>query len=209
LRTPLPHDLGPGNTAQLKAAIQTPSRAGEYKLEVTLVQEFVAWFPERDGEKLALSVNVSDAKAQASDVNRVQPLPEADSALSRSKKPPLPAQATVSQVGEGKAEGSQRQETPPNPVTARADKGAKERDPHVRAWSVQVGSYAKEQEARNLVRQLKNKGYDSYVDAADVQGKRWHRVRVGRLASRTEAEKLQKTLREAEGLKRTILARPR
>jgi hypothetical protein len=58
LRTPLPADIPPGETVKLKAAIQAPERQGRYTLEITLVQEGVAWFPDRDGEKLAIFVDV-------------------------------------------------------------------------------------------------------------------------------------------------------
>ena len=71
VRTPLPKDVPPGESVQLRATIQPPDRAGQYTLEVTLVQEAVAWFPERDGDKLTRSVNVikfNDAAASASDV---------------------------------------------------------------------------------------------------------------------------------------------
>ena len=71
LRTPLPHDVQPGESVQLRATIQPPDRAGQFTLEVTLVQESVAWFPERDGDKLTRSVNViksNDEATSASDV---------------------------------------------------------------------------------------------------------------------------------------------
>jgi cell division septation protein DedD len=61
MRTPLPRDLEPGDSVALKAAIQAPEKAGTYTLEITLVQERVAWFPERGGEKLSLAVTVVDA----------------------------------------------------------------------------------------------------------------------------------------------------
>lgn len=58
LRTPLPQDLDPDQSVTLKAAIQAPPKPGGYTLELTMVQEHVAWFPDRGGEKLVLSVNV-------------------------------------------------------------------------------------------------------------------------------------------------------
>src|SRR6185503_12419739 len=36
LRTPLPKDVQPGESVQLRATIQPPDRAGQYTLEVTL-----------------------------------------------------------------------------------------------------------------------------------------------------------------------------
>ncbi len=58
IRTPLPEDLFPGNSVKLVATIQAPNRRGKYILEITLVQEGHAWFPERGGEKLTIPVNV-------------------------------------------------------------------------------------------------------------------------------------------------------
>jgi hypothetical protein len=51
-RTPLPRDIEAGESIKLSATIQAPGRAGNYVLEVTLVQEGVAWFPENEGEKI-------------------------------------------------------------------------------------------------------------------------------------------------------------
>lgn len=58
LRTPLPRDLKPGESVKLKAAIQAPAKPGRYILEVTLVQESSAWFPEKNGAKLVVPVTV-------------------------------------------------------------------------------------------------------------------------------------------------------
>lgn len=63
LRTSLPNDVQPGSSVQLKAMIQPPDRAGQYALEVTLVQEGVAWFPERNGDKITRTVNVINSNA--------------------------------------------------------------------------------------------------------------------------------------------------
>ena len=63
LRTPLPRDLKPGESVDLKATIQTPEKAGRYTLEVTLVQELAAWFPEKNGAKLVVPVTVFEAAA--------------------------------------------------------------------------------------------------------------------------------------------------
>jgi hypothetical protein len=77
LRTPLPRDLGPGESVRLNATVQAPDRRGRYILEVTLVQEGVAWFPERDGDKLTIPVNVISPEAETvRDSERVSEGPE-------------------------------------------------------------------------------------------------------------------------------------
>lgn len=58
LRTQLPSDLSPGESLTLKAAIQAPDKAGEYVLQMTLVQEGVAWFSDRGGGQVSLPVSV-------------------------------------------------------------------------------------------------------------------------------------------------------
>lgn len=73
LRTPLPRDLKPGESVKLNASIRAPEHPGKYTLEVTLVQEAVAWFPEKDGGKLTLSVRVVEDRAMAEDVDGATP----------------------------------------------------------------------------------------------------------------------------------------
>jgi hypothetical protein len=58
LRTPLPRDLGPGESVMLRATIQAPERAGAYLLHVTMVQEEVAWFSDSDGGHILVPVSV-------------------------------------------------------------------------------------------------------------------------------------------------------
>ena len=58
LRTPLPRDLGPGESVTLRATIQAPEKAGKYLLHVTMVQEAVAWFSDNDGGHVLIPVSV-------------------------------------------------------------------------------------------------------------------------------------------------------
>jgi hypothetical protein len=58
LRTPLPRDLDPGESVTLRATIQPPAKAGEYRLHVTMVQEAVAWFSDNDGGHVLIPVSV-------------------------------------------------------------------------------------------------------------------------------------------------------
>lgn len=205
LRTPLPHDIGPGESAQLKAAIQVPSRAGNYNLEVTLVQEFVAWFPERDGEKLTLAVIVNDAKAEASDADRAPPTAAPESDVSRTKEARRSDEASESVPVKKFTDKTPGGRHPAKPESVQAKQSIKDQDLQIQTWSVQIGSYAEPQEAHALAKRLKDKGYEAYVAVAEVKGKKWHRVRVGHLAGRKEAEKLQKTLVHAEGFKQALI----
>jgi SAM-dependent methyltransferase len=50
-RSPLPHDLEPGAQCEVFLRVPLPIWPGEYRLEVDLVQEDVAWFHERSGRE--------------------------------------------------------------------------------------------------------------------------------------------------------------
>jgi cell division septation protein DedD len=65
-------------------------------------------------------------------------------------------------------------------------------------WTVQVASMDRQKDAEKLAGVLRSKGYDAYVIAADVDGKTWHRIRVGQSLSRADASKLQKILQVSE-----------
>jgi len=67
LRTSLPRDLKSGESVVLKAPIQPPAKPGRYILEVTLVQESAAWFPDKNGAKLALPITVAGGDEVAAD----------------------------------------------------------------------------------------------------------------------------------------------
>jgi len=73
-------------------------------------------------------------------------------------------------------------------------------------WYVQVASLSQGQDAEVLAKKLRDKGYDAYVAPAEVNGKNWHRVRVGRFADREAANEIQKTLKSTEKLEQTFIA---
>ena len=189
LRTPLPRDLKPGESADLKAAIQAPAISGRYLLEVTLVQERSAWFPEKGGAKLVLPVNVSEGSEVLADPAAGNPGPE------KSDK----SQTQAADVGKAtlNCEAAAQTRAKTNmPAGAVGDRGP---------WSVQLGSYAEKKVAATMAKKLKDKGYDAYVTAVSVKGKALHRVNVGRLEQRAEAEKLREILRKNEKLERAVV----
>lgn len=74
-------------------------------------------------------------------------------------------------------------------------------------WSVQIAASVEKNVADTMAQRLTAKGYESFVVAAEVNGKTWYRVRVGRLTAREDAEKLRQLLDAKEGLHGTYLAR--
>lgn len=69
-----------------------------------------------------------------------------------------------------------------------------------KGWSVQANSYPDAKSANDLVDRLKNKGYNAFVTEANVKGKVWYRVRIGRFGSREEADKIAAALKSNEDL---------
>jgi len=207
LRTPLPHDLNPGETVQLRAVIEAPNKGGKYVLEVTLVQEGVAWFPEEGGAKLVIPVNVALGQTEPPAVTGHEPrsavdiprMPNTKSLRSErgGNTPLVQEHATKLLMGERQNQ----------PLIVQSDKVTDERDKGRQPWSVQVGSYPEENEAQALAKRLADNGLDAYVATVQLKGKSWYRVRVGRLASITEAEKLKKTLAGPKGFKQAFIAK--
>ena len=77
--------------------------------------------------------------------------------------------------------------------------------PPAQVWVVQVASFVTDKEAQALASKLKGKGYDANVASAEVSGKTWYRVEVGRLVSRNDARELQKNLQVTEKIEQSII----
>ncbi len=77
-----------------------------------------------------------------------------------------------------------------------------------RRWSVQVRASQIQSESSGLAKKLKDKGYDTEVVEARVQGRTWYRVHVGHFATQQEAQALLNTLKSKEGLSGAFLVGP-
>jgi cell division septation protein DedD len=67
------------------------------------------------------------------------------------------------------------------------------------AWTVQVGAGIKKELVLKQVARTKAKGYKAYMVETERDGQTWYRVRVGRFATRAEAEALRQILAIQEG----------
>jgi cell division septation protein DedD len=76
-----------------------------------------------------------------------------------------------------------------------------------KTWSVQVNSYPDAKSANDLIDRLKNKGYNAFVTEANINGKQWYRVRVGRFASRDEAIKAEASLKNSDNFPKAFATR--
>ena len=74
-------------------------------------------------------------------------------------------------------------------------------------WAVQVKAFTRGGDAQVLASKLKGKGYDAYVVSTTIRGKTWHRVRVGRLSTRTEARSLLERLKTREKFTGAIITK--
>jgi hypothetical protein len=57
-RAALLRDLGPGEETELRLVVNAPQRAGDYLLELDMLQEGVSWFGPKGSETLRLPLKV-------------------------------------------------------------------------------------------------------------------------------------------------------
>jgi cell division septation protein DedD len=55
-------------------------------------------------------------------------------------------------------------------------------------FTVQVASYPKEDEAKNMASELKGKGFSAFYIEAEIKGQKWYRVNVGLFTTQKEAQ---------------------
>lgn len=74
---------------------------------------------------------------------------------------------------------------------------------HLKAWSLQLATFADKSNARNLEKQLKSKGYSAYQKKSSTEkgkGKVFYRVYIGPEARPLELEQLKSKLKKEMGL---------
>jgi len=87
LRTWLPHDLGPGVTVRLNAAVRAPDLPGRYRLHLEMVHEGVTWFGDQGDAGYDAVVDVGAQPApDAPRLAAVTPPPEAAAPLERATR---------------------------------------------------------------------------------------------------------------------------
>jgi cell division protein FtsN len=91
-------------------------------------------------------------------------------------------------------------------VTTPATNSARESSRRGAVWTVQIASLNQTRDAEGVAGKLKVKGYDSYVVAAEVKSKIWHRVRVGQGVDLSEAFELQTRLKDKENFDQAFIA---
>ncbi len=72
-------------------------------------------------------------------------------------------------------------------------------------WTVQVGSFGSESNAKGLRDKIRKNGFTAFVDSVNVKGKLSHRVRVGPAADKEKANALKKRLQKEMSLKGLVI----
>ena len=84
----LPYDLAPGMSTTVNLLMHAPRRAGEYQIELDMVQEGVCWFGERGSTRAAVSCRVdgdgaTDPAGPISDAATPSPAPSVSNSVRR------------------------------------------------------------------------------------------------------------------------------
>jgi cell division protein FtsN len=75
------------------------------------------------------------------------------------------------------------------------------------SWSVQVTAFQNKDDAMHMASKLGGEGYSAFVVSGQVKGKTWHRVRIGRYASKEEAIKALQKLKDVDQYRNAIITR--
>ena len=86
VRTLLPHDIGPGATARLRAAVRAPAVAGRYRLHLEMVHEGVTWFGDQGDAGYDAVVEVGAAAPDAPRLAAVTAPPAAVAPLEKATR---------------------------------------------------------------------------------------------------------------------------
>jgi cell division septation protein DedD len=91
------------------------------------------------------------------------------------------------------------------PPTTKRDTAATPSSTKLR-YTVQTASYQERHMAEDEVKRLKKRGFAAFVVSSELPGKGvWHRVRLGSFSNKAAAERLQKSVREKEGLSTLVV----
>jgi cell division protein FtsN len=75
------------------------------------------------------------------------------------------------------------------------------------SWSVQVTAFQNKDDAMHMASKLEGEGYSAFVVSGQVKGKTWHRVRVGRYASKEQAMQALQKLKDVDRYRNAIITR--
>ncbi|HZF25449.1 MAG TPA: SPOR domain-containing protein [Steroidobacteraceae bacterium] len=139
--------------------------------------------------------------------NRAAPAREPDAAPGEPQSPDADSHAGTGTMSveatpeAGDTPSAEPQVAPEKPATATAPAATES------SWAVQLGSFASEENAGRLAKDLKSRGYKAFVSRIDSGSRTRYRVRVGPEQDRARAENLAERLRR-EGRSAVIVPQP-
>jgi hypothetical protein len=86
IRTPLPHDVAPGTTVRLPAAVRAPAQPGRFRLHLEMVHEYTTWFGDQGDAGYDAVVDVGDDAAPRAAPVAVAPPPATIAPLERASR---------------------------------------------------------------------------------------------------------------------------
>jgi len=95
---------------------------------------------------------------------------------------------------------TKRKETPTPASAKRTEPTPPAKEWADAGWTVQVNATTNVQQATELARSLRAKGYEAYTVQAPLHGQTWYRVRVGRFPTKEQAQELETQLKTKERL---------
>ena len=136
--------------------------------------------------------------------SRIQPLelkekPAAAAAEPKPLKEPVPV-APVSLLSKTAAKPVTSKESSPKPAEPKVAITKPPAKPIV-SWVIQVGSFAKQENANNLVKQLRAMKFAAFMEKVVVDGKTRYRVRVGPEVDQKKAQQMQAQIEKKFKLK--------
>jgi cell division septation protein DedD len=115
---------------------------------------------------------------------------------------PAPVAQQISTPTTTRREATEKPKATPTPVppaqAKRTEPAQPEKEWADAGWTVQVNATTNSQQATELARRLRAKGYEAYTVQAPMRGQTWYRVRVGRFSSRDKAKELEARLKTRE-----------
>jgi DedD protein len=190
---------GPGDDADVA---NSAAGGGEQAPLKTYTIDFAKQKDAGAGEAASLATAASGPDATQGDIELPAPVPR--EATPQTAAPgPRPAAASAS-AGSKPAPAATPVPAPakPAPTPAPAEPART-----TGAWAVQAGSFSTSAAANKVAGDLKRRGYASFVTEFRSGGKTLHRVRVGPVATRAEAEALVRKLKD-DGTAATVVSNP-
>lgn len=155
--------------------------------------------PAADGERPGATEPALDAGRRGDDEEDTEVTRAGDAAEAGTREIPAPADGDTTDAAATDAAGDGDTASPDDDET---QGGAG-------AWVVQVGSFARETNALVLRDQLREDGYEAFVEKGEGDEQTWWRVRVGPVSEREQAEELGAALeRERDGASVLVMSHP-